>query len=858
MQLDDSMMDSKRPAKKGMRTAVEEKLQSFQGNHPPKNKELATLIEKVFEWSLYGMIFLMPLFFLPLTTDVLELNKQLLLFIGTLWLAILYTGKIIATERIDIQWSPVHIGIGAVLVAWLVTSIYSLYPYNSFWGVEKQEFISFWTLVTLAIFVFITVNELKARTMINAIYALIASVTLATAYALLQLLGIYIMPFDFTKTNAFNTVGLLSLLGVLVATSVVMAIVHIVRLSLSEEKQRNLLSILLALFASFGLIFLIIIAERQLWIATILGLGLALVALYVKLPKDKKIMWLVLPSFVVVFSAAMLFISFPRLVALPLTINPSLKTSLSITATSLSERPLFGTGPGNFLTNYTKSRPQEINNINYLQAWALRFDQSGSYLLTKVAETGALGIVSILVLLGLLAWTLGRLLVSEPMSEQYVALLGLASGFITLGYSAAVKPGNITLTFLMWLLIAFGITYSTNQMNVKMPKLQHTNRFVILSSIVLCTVIIAGIVGTLVLVGRYGADQTFAKGLELDQKLSMQLRTTGTVDDTDIDKLIQTLAVANQKNPQHHSYPRVLSQALLYKMNNMLGKEDASKNGSTISALASNAVDAARRANQLNPSDVRNVQNLASTYQAIAPFTTGAESFVEENYTKSIALDPKNPLVRLEFAKYYLDSAAINKQRAAQAKEEADKAKAQETYQQSVANAETQLNEALKLKEDYAQAHLRLAMIAIERKQDSEAEGLLDKAVGENINLASMQSADETIFYFAGLGYNTIDKKAKAFDSFRLALGLRPDYALASWQAALIEKERGNKDSAVQLLEGALKYDPENEIIKKKIGEIKSGVTSESAPAPVEEAAAPTQTEQTAPAENQATPQPAQ
>ncbi|MEK7648982.1 MAG: hypothetical protein AAB400_03655 [Patescibacteria group bacterium] len=836
MQLDDSMMDSKRTAKRGVRAVVEEKLHSFQGDHPPKNKEVATLIDRVFEWSLYGMVFLMPLFFLPLTTDVLELNKQLLLFIGTLWLAVLYTGKIIATERIDIQWSPVHIGIGAVLVAWLVTSIYSIYPYNSFWGIEKQEFISFWTLVTLSIFTFITVNELTPRTMINSIYALIASVTLAIAYAVLQLLGIYIMPFDFTKTNAFNTVGLVSLLGVLVATSVVMAIVHIVRLSLSEEKQRNLLSILLALFASLGLIFLIIISERQLWIATILGLGVALTALYVKLPKDKKIMWLVLPSFVVVFSVAMIFISFPRLVALPLTINPSLKTSLSIATSSLTERPLFGTGPGNFLTNYTKTRPQEINNINYLQAWALRFDQSGSYLLTKVAETGALGIISILTLLGLLAWTLGRLLISEPMSEQYVALLALASGFITLGYAAIVKPGNITLTFLMWLLIAFGITYSTNQMNVKMPKLQHTNRFVILSSLALCAVIIVGIVGTLVLVGRYGADQTFARGLEQDQKLSLQLRTTGKVEDAEVDKLIQTLVIANQKNPNHHSYPRVLSQALLYKMNNLLGKEDASKNGPTISALASNAVDSARRANQLNPSDVRNVQNLASTYQAIAPFTTGAESFVEEHYTKSIALDPKNPLVRLEFAKYFLDSAAINKQRSAQAKEEVDKSKAQEVYQQSITNAETQLNEALKLKEDYAQAHLRLAMIRIEQKQNADAEGFLDKAVNENINLASMQSADETIFYFAGLGYNTIDKQNKALDSFRLALGLRPDYSLAAWQAALIEVDKGNKDSAVQFLEGALKYDPQNEIIKKKISDIQNGVTSESA-APVQEIA---------------------
>src|SRR3989338_6783990 len=786
MQLDDSMIDSRRTQKRGVRAVVEEKLHAFQGDHPPRHSDITALIDRVFEWSLYGLVFLMPLFFLPFTTDVLELNKQLLLFVGTLWLAILYTAKIIATERIDLQWSPVHIGIGAVLVAWLVASIFSLYPYNSFWGLEKQEFVSFWTLVTLAIFVFITVNALTRRVMTNSLYALIISVALAGVYGILQLLGIYVLPFDFAKTNAFNTVGLVSLLGVLIATTTVIAIVHIVRLSLSAEKNRNLISILLAVFASFGLIFLIIAGEQHLWIGTILGLGFALAVLYVKLPKERKIMWLVLPSFVVVFSIAMLFINLPRIITLPITIQPSLKTSFDIATASISERPLFGTGPGNFLSNYTKHRPQEINSVNYLQAWALRFDQSGSYLLTKVAETGALGIVSILLLFGLLAWTLGKLLVKQGISEEYVSLLGLAAAFIALGYFAAVKPGNITLAFLMLLLIAYGITYSTNQLNVQMPKLQHSNRFVILSSIALCSVIIVGIVGTLVLIGRYGADQTFAKGLQLDQKLSIQLKTSGTINDTDVDPLIQTLALATQKNPRHHSYPRVLSQALLYKMNTLIGQGEAEKNASMISKLAASAVDTARRANVLYPSDVRNVQNLASTYQAIAPFTTGSQQFVEEHYSKSVALDPKNPSVRLEFAKYYIDSAALHQQRARNIKEDADKAKEQDAYQKALTDAETQLNEALGLKQDYAQAHLRLAMIRIEQKSNADAEGLLDKAVSENINLVSMQSADETIFYFAGLGYNTIDKKDKALNAYRLALGLRPHYQLASLEGSLL------------------------------------------------------------------------
>lgn len=823
MRLDDTSIDTKRSGKRSVRASLEEKLNIFREGHSVHNKKFVAQIDRVFEWSLYGLVFLMPLFFLPFTTDVLELNKQLLLFVGTLWLAILYTGKIIAAENIDFKWSSLHIGACAMLIAWLVSSIFSFYPYNSFWGLERQEFISFWTLVTLAIFAFITVNMLTKRIMTNASYALIISSAIAAIYTILQLFGFYIIPFGFTKTSGFNTVGLISLVGVLIAVTLVIATIHIVRLSLSKEKNKHILSVLLALFVAFSMIFLIILGEKQLWIGTIVGVGFALAMLYIKLPRDNKIMWLVLPSFVVVFSIAMLFLNLPRPITLPISIQPSFMTSASIALKSVADRPIFGSGPGNFLINYTKYRPQEINNINYLQAWSLQFGQSGSYMLTKVAETGALGIIGILVLFGLLAWTLGRLLFKEPISEDYVSLLGLSSALLAFGFFAAVKPGNMTIVFVFWLLISFAALYSASQMSVKMPKLQHTNRFVILSSVILCTIIIVGIAGTLVLVGRYGADQTFAKGIELDQKLSAQLRTSGDIPIEDIDKLLQTLVSAVNKDRQHHSYPRVLSQALIYKMNKTISLGDAKANEQVISQLAANAIETARRSVAINPHDVRNTQNLASAYQSIAPFAQGTETFVEDFYKQSIVLDPKNPLIHLEFAKYFIDRAALKKRQSELGENEAAKSAARGDYEKALSASENHLNEALGLKADYAPAHLRLALIAIERNSKSSAEELLDKSIMENIQLASIQSADETLFYLAGLGYSSVGNKEKALNAFRLALGLRPDYQLASWQAALIEAGNGNKDSVIKILESALSFDPDNEILNKRLNEVRSG-----------------------------------
>ena len=73
--------------------------------------KLIVFCETIIRWGLYAFAFLLPLFFMPGNSDVLELNKQLLLIIFCLVLLIAWLGKMIAEGKIEFKKSWLNLGI---------------------------------------------------------------------------------------------------------------------------------------------------------------------------------------------------------------------------------------------------------------------------------------------------------------------------------------------------------------------------------------------------------------------------------------------------------------------------------------------------------------------------------------------------------------------------------------------------------------------------------------------------------------------------------------------------------------------------------------------------------------------------
>ena len=787
--------------------------------HEFNRSALLVLCDTAFSWVLYGMVFLLPLFFLPVTSDVLELNKQLLLFVGVFVLLVLQGVRSFLAEEIELKWSPIFIGFGALLVAWLLASIASSYPHNSFVGLDRQEAFSFSSIMAFTVFAILIATTATKERIMGVLTSLLGSAAVASLIGLAQLAGGFVFPWQFSKIPAFNTIGLVDLWGVLVACSTVLSVTLLIWLSVANHRQKQPYSIALALALAFFLITLVIMDDWKLWIGVMIGLLFLLGMLFLKLPKNQKVPWLVAPCFIVVLSLALSIIHLPRVLPLPLAAQPTWKTSVNLTWETLKRAPLFGAGPGNFLTSYTQFRPQEINYENFARLWTVRFDQSSAAALTKIAETGLVGFVGMAVLFGIAGFSTFRLLKrKEEVGEESLPLIGVAAALLSLGFFCLTKPTNMTVALLWWVFL--GILASFTTKTIVTVSAQNSNRFLILSSGILSIIVVAGLIGGTFAWQRFSADVAYGQALEDDRRLSGLISSNQQVELAAVDGLIEKLNAARVKDPLNDTYLRTLSQAILFKIQMLVNSSDQSQ-VQTIQSLTSSAIDIAKQAVALNGRDVRNIENLAGAYRAITPFTNGAELFAEESFIKASQLDPQNPSLKVDLAKMYLDVAGVALRRAEVEKGDAEKQAKKAVAIQAIDKAEKALSEALTLKTDYAQAHYFLGLIKGQQNKKEESLASLSRALEINASLASVQAVDQQLFGLIAAAYVSINEKERALEAVRLSLNLNPDDTQSLWLYGNLLADLGKKESALEVMNKLLSLQPQSTQVQDRIKEIR-------------------------------------
>lgn len=780
------------------------------------------------EWVYGALIFGIPVFFLPITDDVFDLNKQTLLFSGTLIVCIFYGTHIVTAQTLRIRGSFLSLALVLLTALWCVASIFSLYRYASFVGLEGQASTSLATLVCLAALVFIGTTVFTARHIVHLMRVMIGSTTVLSLIGVLQLFGVFLLPWEILKTGLVYPAGLINGLGITASLGLVLSIAEILRLAAKGRGASIMAQTLFAIITGLQLIVLVIFDDVALWASVAASLFFMLVFLFVKLSREQKISWLVLPSFVLVFSLTMIFVNVPRFVFPLQSPQLSLQTSAGIAFQSLQERPYLGYGPGNFGIAYTQFRPTEINKENAGRIWAERFLQSGSYLATNVVGTGLLGLCALLLFFGTLAFKALGLLVREKNGDEYALYLGVVGSVLTLGILGALKPIDFSTTFLFWMLVGFfSIICARPLIEIRG---RNSNRFIILSSLVLFTIISVSLVGALFASIRYAADVTFHEASAKDRILSERIQSGERIEESEINDLIATLERAMRMNTFHHRYPKALSQALVYKTSALAtDSARARENILNIRSLAAQAVSAAQQAIVLSNKDAGNMRNLADTLGVVFPFVENGYAIAQQAYGESIKLDPKNPLLRVSFAKLYLSSYLIFTQQQTSIEKDEEKKLAKDASKLALKEAERLLSEAIELKQDYPEPYFQLGTIAATKNKKQDALAYFDTALEHNFRLIPLRASDEVLFYNLGLNYETLQAKDKAQTAYKLAVSLRPNYYLALWRSALLDEEQGNNDAAIQTLKRIIEHDPQNEIVKEKIKtlENKNGGVSE-------------------------------
>lgn len=782
------------------------------------------LVPNICNWvikiCLYLLVFLMPIFFLPYTFEVLEFNRQNLLVLLTLIALIAWLGKIIATGRFEFRKNILNVPIFVFLVIYAFASYFSMSRYQSFIGSWSQEGFSFITVLSFVLLYFIIVNNLDSvKRLKNLLTAGLISSFLVGIHGLFQMFGKFILPVGLTKSKFFNLIGTFNVFAIFCGFVLTLVIAYLISLYAGKdgEYKKSKANLVLSLFLwLLGILMLLIIILIDFW-AVWFGLIISMVLILVfAISRSSKLntKWLMLPMIILVAAVLFQFINLPINLGLPAEVMPNYRSSWQITKGALQEKPLLGSGPGTFIIDYAKYKPQSINDTAF---WNIRFDRAMSEAMTFLATTGLLGTVAWLLLVGVFIYLVISRFFKSKSDSDWLLGVGLFSAWALLFVAKFLYSSNITLSFFFWFVLALLTLWALKETEVKKTSLETSPKAALVLSFVFILVITVS-ASTLYLIGqRYAAEVYFKKGLQLNQEKP-----------ENFGEINNYLTKAVLLNKYQDSYYRSLANVYLSQIDRELQKlseseENREQISRNIQVLIDAAINAGKRAAELNEKNVVNWSTLASVYQNITPLIRGADEWAVSSYQKAIELEPANPVLYTELAKLYITKYDFARQ-AAQA-EEADTEALQNEAEESLQKASENLYKALEVKRNYSPAHFQLAMVHA-RKGD------ISNAISELEINRTANPRDVGVAFQLGLLYYQDGQKEKAIAELKRAINLAPNYSNARWYLASIYEEQGETEKAIEQIEKVVELNPDNELVQKKLEDLKFGQSTPPPPLP--------------------------
>ncbi|MFA5878414.1 MAG: tetratricopeptide repeat protein [Candidatus Staskawiczbacteria bacterium] len=769
---------------------------------PKENSLIARICDYVAKYSIYVLVALLPIFFLPWTSDILDFNKQTLLLLLSALSLFAWMLKSVISKQISINLSKIHIAVVVFFVFSLLSTIFSLWRYGSFWGWPQVVSESLVGLIGLIVFYFLVSNIFNKKEIYNLVLILAFSGFLALIFGCLQIFGLFLLPLAFTKATAFNTIGAAGALGLL-------AVVFL-PLVISLLTKRKALAAILFWAVIFTLVLIVALNFLVLWWLVIVGSALIIIfGMQKKSSFDSR--WLILPMF---FLALSLFFVVLRpavniLSSAPAEFSLSQKASLDIVLQTLKASPIFGSGPGTFVYDFSKYIGADFNASMF---WNVKFGGAGSKFLTVLGTTGILGALSFLFLMFITIFQgIKVFLAKKNNDEHWNVTLGVIAAFMVLSVGYFLYNSAFVLDFLYFFLIAVFIALTSKER--KQYPLESSSVMALSVTFIFTLCFIFGL-GLLILTGqKYIAEINYTAGLTQLQK--------GNGDEG-----IKNIEKAASLNPSSDLYFRQLSQLYLSKVKQEAQRTDNSQEerGKNIQMLVANSINASKIATDINSKNDSNWAVRGLIYQNLIGLVPDSESWAIKAYDSAMELAPNNPYYPTQKGIVFLNQALSLPQ---------DKAGEKASL---LSQAEEQLSKAILLKSDYAPARFQMAMV-------SQAAGKTDEAISRLEDTRNYAPQDVGLALQLGLLYYQSKDYQGAQGEFERAVGISPNYSNALYFLGLTYYELGQNAKAIDSIQKVVDLNPADETIKKVLNNLKSGNKplegiGQEIPAPVEEAPA--------------------
>jgi len=728
---------------------------------------------------IYILVFLIPLWFLPITANALEFNKQVLLvFLITITL-ILWLVKVLSQGELRWRTDLLNIFLAVFLLIYIFATIFSLRPYGSLVGWPTHLSTSLINILCfLALYVLIVNNFRGLKGIFGLLFTFLISSTIALIFGLIQIWGGFILPWDFAKSTSFTTIGTANTLGIL--SAIILILVTALLFVLKKTEIKIFLLIL-------GLLNLIILVSINFWILwLILGIGMVFILIFglMRVVALKEgISWVALPM--VLLAIALIFMVFrpvmPFRPNLPFEVSLSYKGGWGIVKQALQERPILGTGPETFVVDYSKYKPKTLNQTLF---WNIRFANPPAEIYSVTSDLGILGLVAFLAILVLFIIKAGKQLIKTAAEGENILKrfleIGLFSAWLGLLVGWFLYPQNLVLLFVFWLLFSFYLA-ETSILKEKVYTLRHPVKTLLIASISFVVLVIV-VVGLLYIEGtRFIAEVKYKRGLDIIQSKG------------DLDKGISRLLSSVVVNPYEDRTYQTLAQLFILKMSQDANRTDLEQQQrvNLVQADAINAINSATQATRLFSRDVSNWLIRGQIYGQIIGFINGADEWAEKSFEEAAKLEPSNPFTYTEWGKIYI------------ATEDWDRAL-------------EKFNQAIALKSDYAPAHFQSAVVF-------DRQGKLPEAIAKMEINKQLLPNDTGIAFQLGVLYLRAKNYQKAKSEFLRAVTLDANFSNARYFLGLLYDREGNKDSALEQFTKISELNPDNEEIKQIIANLKVG-----------------------------------
>ena len=758
-----------------------------------KSSSLSSLNEtcdKVSKISIYVLVFLLPILFLPWTANVLDFNKQAVLILLVFISIFAWMSKILISGRASFNFSLVHMPIILLFLVYAVSTAFSLWRYGSFWGWPGLTSESLITLLALVLLYFLIVNVFRRKEIFHLIFCLILSGFLAVIYEILQLFGKYVIPIEFTKSVSFNTIGGVNDLAIFITVLLPLVIIALV---INKQKSLRIFFIIAALFS---VALLLLINFQIAWWLVIAGCVL-IIAFGTQKRDIFDNRWLVLPMFFLAVALLFSFFRFqiPGTPERPVEVFLTHQASFDIAWKALKNSSIVGSGPGTFINNFSKFKEISFNNSSL---WNLRFNWASSKVLTIMATVGILGVLSFLALIGFFIFYGIKFLFTsayqrEKEGQELFSLLGLGIfiSFLTLTIGFFLFKSNFSLDFVYFLLMGcfVSLLYPAKKEIILKP-----SSLITLAITFGFTLIFIFGLGVLILEGqRYASAVSYLKGMETWQ----QGKTAET---------LKHLETAVRISPKADIYWREIAQVYLQAMSETAVRTDLTQAEITrqVQLYINSAVNAAKVATEINPNNVVNWSSRGVVYQNLIGIVGGTKDWAVSAYDEALKLEPTNP--------YFPTQAGIV------ILSEANRLSQEQTGEKTklLTEAEEKFNKAIQLKSDYAAAHFQLAVVY-------QAQGKQTEMIAQLEKTKSMAPFDVGLAFQLGLIYYQMKDFPKAQIELERAIMLNNDYANALYFLGLVYDELNQKELAIKVFERILVNNPDNDLVIQILKNLRAG-----------------------------------